>query len=194
MYRRPLSHLSILMLPLLFAAPDVPAGGTIRNGKEIPNTDQKPNIALLLPKFGQVSCSRPKSASVFEKRGGGKSTVAISCTVPITSCGAIVDVSIYGNFNPKDGSVTFSAGVPQKMSFSNEEDAEDFLAHVENSALSWNGYAAAEQAAYDRIQMEINPALKPARAEGKAERPRLVFKPLAASQPTSQPTAAPAAR
>lgn len=132
-------------------------------------TDNKPERTRK-PRFGEVSITRAKGTTVYEQRGGGRSTKTVECSIPIPGAGIAVDATIYARFNKPGDPVTFAASLPKGVSGLSDNDEEQLLAHAENAAVKWAGWKAAQSAAWERLT-GIAAANKPA----EAQRPRLVY-------------------
>lgn len=134
-------------------------------------------------RFGIVSVTRAKGTAVYDQRGGGRSTKTVECSIPIIAAGIVVDATIYARYGKPGDDVTFAASLPKGISGMSDNDEDALLAHIENAAAEWNGWNAAQTAAYERLTGIVS-AEKPT----DAMRPRLVMKPKATQQP-AQPSA-----
>ena len=124
------------------------------------------------PRFGVVTVSRAKGTGVYDQRGGGRSTKTVECSIPVLAAGIIIDATIYARFAKPGDPVTFAASMPKGVSGMSDNDEDSLLAHIENAAASWNGWPAAQAAAYERLTGIVN-KVKP----DDAMRPRLVYSP-----------------
>lgn len=127
-------------------------------------------------KFGPVTLSRPRAVGIFEGKRGGRSTIAIACSVPLMGSGLIIDAAIWARLEAKsDGhEITFAASLPKGIGAVDETSEDAFLAHVENAALAWNGYDMATDAAGARLLGLKTPQQTADAKAGVAMRPRLV--------------------
>lgn len=141
-------------------------------------TENKPVAVVNKPVaiFGAAIISRPKSANVFEQRGGGRSTTAAIVTVPLVHAGVQLDMNIYARFDKPGEPVRFEAALPRGASIVDGPDAEMFedriKGHAETAFNSWSGGPSAMSAAYERLT-----GVKSTPTDAASMRPRLVFKP-----------------
>lgn len=146
-------------------------GGIVTNGVHIQQTDRKRDRATRPePKFGPVALSCPATASIFEQKRGGKSTVAVNASVPLPQVGLIVDCAIWARLTVSaDGQrIDFDAALPSRMKAIDESAKQAFIDHVELAASKWAGYESAASAAEARLLGRDKTG-----KDGKAMQPRL---------------------
>jgi hypothetical protein len=134
------------------------------------------------PLYGIVEFAKPAQLRKVEKYGR-VSCPAIVCHVPILGTGLAVETAIWAERKEtKDGiEVEFAASLPRgiKPFGDGADDArENFIAHVELSAVKWAGYDSATDAALA--------LLTGTKIKGKVEpRPRLVKRPETGNRPAA---------
>lgn len=156
----------------------------VTNGKPRPNTDtraaRKKPVERDPKPYGVPLFSRPATSSVSpEKKGRGKSTMAIRVQVPIPSLGWVADCAIWAVVvNRADGrGVKPEVGFPSRVGFETDTDAKRWTAHIATAAIKWDGYDAAMEAAEERLMSEEKPVRAGAQSVEDGDLPvRLVKK------------------
>lgn len=124
------------------------------------------------------------------ERFGSKSVPMLEIVVPIALLGIKIQGTIWARLtNKTDGTeVKMEASVGKGIKYIDSTGKDRLLAHMENAAQAWPGYAKAEQTAIAALMGTK------ATTAGYAPRPTLVRKLVAtAAQPASAPAATPAA-
>lgn len=101
-------------------------------------------------KYGLITFARPANAQVFENRGGAKSTVIATATVPLGLIGLTVQASVYARLDPK-GTIQPDAALPKGMGEHIDGSGDEFKDAISSALLTWTGYPTSFDAACERL-------------------------------------------
>lgn len=100
------------------------------------------NRAIAYP-FGSAVVKKSEyEMSARDNRGGERSCAVLMVDIPIISCGLIVTSTMYANFDPKRGEITFQASLPKNVKMPEENDKALFRAHALSAAEAFREWDA----------------------------------------------------